>query len=133
VSANEAYPALLDVATKKKTDLPLPEEGKAAVGPMKFSPDGHFVYMATDSGGEFRRLARYDLERGKFKWLSDDIPWDVTDLEVDRRSGNVALAVTEDGASRLFLLSPKAEGDEMLRRELRLPLSIVSDLEFSPD
>jgi dipeptidyl aminopeptidase/acylaminoacyl peptidase len=132
VSANEAYPALLDVATKKKTDLPLPEDGKAAVGPLKFSPDGRFVYLATDSGGEFRRLAHYDLENGKYKWLSDDIPWDVTELEVDRHSGNVAFAVNEDGASRLFLLSPVA-GDELLRRELKLPLSIVSDLEFSPD
>lgn len=133
VSANESYPALLNVASKEKIDLPLPEDGKAAVGPLKLSPDGRFVYLATDSGGEFRRLARFDLEEGKYKWLSDDIPWDVTDLEVDRRGGSVAFAVNENGASRLFLLSPKAEGDELLRRELRLPLAIVSDLEFSPD
>lgn len=133
VSANESYPALLNVATKTKTDLPLPEEGKAAVGPLKLSPDGRFVYLATDSGGEFRRLARFELETGKYKWLSDDVPWDVTDLEVDRRSGNVAFAVNEDGASRLFLLIPKADGDDMIRRELKLPLSIVSDLEFAPD
>jgi dipeptidyl aminopeptidase/acylaminoacyl peptidase len=133
VSANESYPALLNVASKEKTDLPLPEEGKAAVGPLRLSPDERFVYLATDSGGEFKRLARFDLEEGKYQWLSDDIPWDVTDLEVDRRGGNVAFAVNENGASRLFLLSPKAEGDELIRRELKLPLAIVSDLEFSPD
>jgi dipeptidyl aminopeptidase/acylaminoacyl peptidase len=133
VSANESYPALLNVASKEKTDLPLPEDGKAAVGPLRLSPDGRFVYLATDSGGEFKRLARFDLEEGKYKWLSDDIPWNVTDLEVDRRSGNVAFAVNEEGASRLFLLSPTAEGEEMIRRELKLPLSIISDLEFSPD
>lgn len=133
VSANESYPALLDVLSKKKTDLPLPEEGKAAVGAMMFSPDGQFVYLATDAGGEFRRLARFDLETGKYSWLSADIAWDVTEVEVDRLSGNVAFAVNEDGASRLFLLSPSAEGDELLRRELKLPLAIVSDLEFAPD
>ncbi len=133
VSANESYPALLDVASKKKTDLPLPEPGTAAVGPLRFSHNGRFVFMATDSGSEFRRLGRYDLETGKHTWLSADIPWDVSELEVDRRSGMVAFAVNEDGASRLFLLSPVAGGGDMLRRELRLPLSIVSDLEFSPD
>jgi len=133
VSANESYPAMLDVSSKRKTDLPLPEQGKAAVSHLKFSPDGRFVYLATDSGGEFRRLARFDREQGKYTWLSADTPWDVTELEVDRRSGNVAFAVNEDGASRLFLLSPAAQGNELLRRELRLPLSIVSDLEFSPD
>jgi dipeptidyl aminopeptidase/acylaminoacyl peptidase len=133
VSANESYPALLDVATKRKTDLPLPEEGKAAIGPLALSPDARFVYVATDSGGEFRRLARFDLETGKYTWLSADIPWDVTELEVDPRTGNVAFAVNEDGASRLFLLSPAANDGEPLRRELKLPLAIVSDLEFSPD
>lgn len=133
VSANEAYPALLDVATREKTDLPLPEEGKAAVGPLRLSPNGRFVFLATDSGGEFKRLARFDREKGEYTWLSDDIPWDVTDLEVDRRSGSIAFAVNEEGASRLFLLTPKAESDELLRRELKLPLAIVSDLEFSPD
>ena len=133
VSANESYPALLDIASKRKTDLPLPEGGKAAVGPLKFSPDGRFVYLATDAGGEFRRLARFDLETGKYAWLTRDIPWDVAELEVDRRSGNVAFTVNEDGAMRLFLLSPVDDDGEPLSRELKLPLSIVSDLEFSPD
>jgi dipeptidyl aminopeptidase/acylaminoacyl peptidase len=132
VSANESYPALLDVPSRRKTDLPFPVPGQAAVGPMRLSADGQFVYLATDAGGEFRRLARFDLKTGQYKWLSDDIPWDVTDLEIDPRSNNVAFAVNENGASRLFLLSPAAEG-EVLRRELELPLSIVSDLEFSPD
>jgi dipeptidyl aminopeptidase/acylaminoacyl peptidase len=132
VSANESYPALLDVASKRKTDLPLPEEGKAAVGPLRFSVDGQYVCLATDSGGEFRRLARFDLESGKYTWLSDDLQADVTELEVDRRSGNMAFTVNDNGASRLFLLTPTAQG-MLLRRELKLPLSIVSDLEFSPD
>jgi dipeptidyl aminopeptidase/acylaminoacyl peptidase len=133
VSANESYPALLDIATQRKTDLPLPEEGIAAVSGLRFSPDGRWVYLATDSGGEFRRLARYDLETGKYDWLSADIPWDVSEVEVDPRTGNVAFAVNEDGASRLFLLSPAARGEGLLRRELKLPLAIVSDLEFTPD
>ena len=129
VSANESYPALLDVASGQRTDFPLPTEEKAAIGPMAFAPDGKSILIATDAGGEFRRLARFDLAMRKYSWLTDDISWDVSDLAVDVDSGQVAFTVNEDGASRLFLLTDH-EGH---RRELKLPLGIVSGIEFSPD
>jgi dipeptidyl aminopeptidase/acylaminoacyl peptidase len=96
---------------------------------MAFSPDGGSILMATDAGGEFNRLARFDLATKKYEWLTDDIQWDVVDIEVDRDSGQTAFVVNEDGASRLFLL-PR---DSSTRRELKLPLGIVSGLDFSPD
>jgi dipeptidyl aminopeptidase/acylaminoacyl peptidase len=129
VSANESYPALLDVATGQRTDLPLPTDEKASVGPMAFTPDGKSILMATDAGGEFNRLARYDLASRKYTWLTDDIQWDISDIDVDPDSGQAVFAINEDGATRLFLL-PKDGGQ---RRELKLPLGIVSGLDFSPD
>ena len=129
VSANESYPALLDVASGQRTDLPLPTAEKAAAGPMVFSADGKAILMATDAGGEFNRLARFDLATRKYEWLTDDIPWDISDIEVDHEFGQTAFAINEDGASRLFLL-PRDGG---ARRELKLPLGIVSGLDFSTD
>lgn len=128
VSANESYPALLNVETGHRTDLPLPTEEKAAIGAMAFMPDGKSILLATDAQGEFRRLARLDLTTQKYEWLTNDIPWDVTDIAVDVESKQVAFMVNEDGASRLFLLA-----DDNARRELKLPLGIVSGIEFSPD
>ena len=129
VSVNESYPALLDVASGQRTDLPSPVKDKAAFGPMAFAADGKSALIATDAGGEFHRLARLDLGSLKYTWLTDDIHWDVSDIAVDPVSGGVAFIVNEDGASRLFLLS-NVSG---MRRDLKLPLSIVSGLEFSPD
>ncbi|MEK6262487.1 MAG: S9 family peptidase [Planctomycetota bacterium] len=129
VSANESYPALLDVASGQRTDLPSPTKEKAAFGPMVFAADGKSVFLATDANGEFHRLARLDLASKKYTWLTDDIAWDVSNLSVEPTSGDVAFTVNEDGASRLYLL-PKGDGP---RRELKLPLGIVSGLEFSPD
>ncbi|MBC8115269.1 MAG: S9 family peptidase, partial [Candidatus Saccharimonas sp.] len=129
VSANESYPALLDVASGQRTDLPSPTKEKAAFGPMVFAADGKSVFIATDANGEFHRLARLDLASKKYTWLTDDIAWDVSNLSVEPTSGDVAFTVNEDGASRLYLL-PKGNGP---RRELKLPLGIVSGLEFSPD
>jgi dipeptidyl aminopeptidase/acylaminoacyl peptidase len=134
VSANEGYPALLDIhsPSPKPQLLQLPNGVKAAVGPLAFAQDGKSVYIATDAISEFRQLARLELATNEYHWLSDDIPWDVSSLEVDPHNGQVAFAVNEDGASRLFLLERNAK-DHKARRELKLPLGILSSLEFSPD
>lgn len=126
VSINESYLALLDVSTGKTTELALPRE-KAAIGGLAFAPDAKSVYLTTDALGEFRRLARLDLETKEYHWLTDDIDWDVNSVIVEPESGLVAFAVNADGASDLYIL----HGDR--RRKLPIPLGIVSSLEFSPD
>ncbi len=128
VSANESYPALLDLQTGQRTDLPLPSAGSSAIGSMAFAADGKSILIATDAESEFRRLARYDLETRKYKWLTEDIPWDVTDIAVENDSGLIAFTVNEDGATRLFLI-----GSNDVRSEFKIPLGIVSGIEFSPD
>lgn len=145
VSANESYPALFDLESKRRIDLPLPGKEKGAFGPMVFSKDGKDIYLAVDTEGEFRQLARLNIEQGKYEWLAPDIEWDVTDIEVDPESGRVVFAVNADGASRVFLLGdrvlpatdrvPVKPGDTKVtyeKTELNLPLGIVSSLEFSP-
>jgi dipeptidyl aminopeptidase/acylaminoacyl peptidase len=127
VSINESYFALLDVATRERTDLTLPDGQIAAIGNLRFAPDGRSIYITTDARGEFNSLARYDMATKEYQWLTEDIDWNVSDLEVHAESGQVAFAVNEDGASRLYLL----EGDTP--RPLPLPLGIVSSIEFSPD
>ena len=127
VSINESYAAILNVATGKREPLPAPGPLPAAFGPMKFSPDGRFVWLATDARGEFLQLARLDLSEGKYVWLTDDIPWDVDSLEVEPHTGTVALTVNEDGASALYLVQ------DGKRRRVDLPLGQVRGLEFSPD
>ena len=127
VSINESYPALFDVAAKKLEPIALPSDGPAAVGDAAFSPDGRSLYLTTDARGEFLELAKLDLESRKFSWPAGDLRWDVNDLEVDPKSGNVAFATNEDGASKLYLL------EDGQPREIDIPLGIVANLEFSPD
>lgn len=129
VSINESYPALLDVATGKKTDLPLPSAETAAVGAAMFSHDGKSVFIATDSGSEFRQLMKLDLATLKYEALTSDIEWDVAELDVHAKTGDVAFTLNEDGASRLCLL-PGGKGP---RKDLKVPLGIITSLEFSPD
>lgn len=129
VSINESYPALLNVKTGEKTDLPLPTKENAAFGPAVFSADGKSLLIASDAGSEFRRLARYDLATKKYDWLTDDIPWDIADLEVNDQSGDVVFTINEDGASRLYRIPRGTQA----RETIDLPLGIISGIEFSPD
>lgn len=127
VSINESYPALLDVGVGALQPLRLPSDAKAAVGALAYSADGRHVYLTTDARGEFLELARLDLASLEYTWLSEDIAWDVSGLEVDRRHGSVAFVVNEEGASGVYIL----ENDKP--RRLTLPLGVVGGLEFSPD
>ena len=129
VSINESYAALFDVEKKVRTDLPLPNEGKAAIGQLAFAPGGRAVYLTTDAGSEFLRLARLDLATRQWTWVSDGLNWDVDELTVHHDTGTVAFLINDDGMSHLFLWNP-ATGQR--RSEFRLPLGVVSGLEFSP-
>ena len=135
VSANESYLALLGIETRKRTELPHAAEGKAAIGATEFAPDGKSVYLASDATGEFKRLARLDLETKQYHWLTDDLNWDVNGLEIDREHNQLAFTINEDGRSRLFVMPamPPADRSKPPRRELTIPLAIAGSLEFSPD
>ncbi len=129
VSVNESYAALLDTETKERSDIPLPVEGKAAIGQLAFSPDGRAVYLTTDAGSEFLRLARFDLATRKWSWLSEGLNWDVDEFTVNPDTGRVAFLINENGTSRLFVWNPETDQ----RSEYQLPLGVVSGLEFSVD
>jgi len=132
VSINEGYPAIIDAQTGKKRDLALPGSEKAAIGAFKFTPDGKQAFIACDADSEFKRLGLLDLVSGKYEWLTRDIQWDVSSIEVDQDHGNATFTVNADGASQLYLLELQA-GGTWKRRELSVPIGIISSLEFSPD
>jgi dipeptidyl aminopeptidase/acylaminoacyl peptidase len=129
VSVNESYAALFDVEKKVRTDLPLPTEGKVAIGQVAFSPDGRAVYLTTDADSEFLRLARLDLATRQWSWLSEGLNWDVDEFTVNPDTGRVAFLINENGLSRLFVWTPETGQ----RSDYPLPLGVVSGLEFSID
>jgi dipeptidyl aminopeptidase/acylaminoacyl peptidase len=105
LSANESHLWLVDVATGEKKLLTTkggPE--KVAYENAKFAPDGKALYVTTDKGGEFLRLARFDLQSGEYKFLTDDIKWDVEEFDLSPDGKTIALVTNEDGISRLHLL-----------------------------
>jgi len=127
VSINESYPAILDVASGEKREIPSDAQPPYAFGPMRYSADSKSIYLSSDARGEFLQLARLDAETLKYTWLTKDIPWDVDDIAVDPRSGRVAFTVNADGSSALYLL------DNDQPKRMPVEPGVITGLEFSPD
>jgi dipeptidyl aminopeptidase/acylaminoacyl peptidase len=129
VSINETYPAVIDLPSGAKTPVPPPgaAERPLAFGDLAFTPDAASAYVTCDALGEFLRLAHVNLATYEYQWRSDNIPWDVSELEVNPTSGELAFTVNANGASELYLVAGQST------RRIALPLGIASSLEFSPD
>ena len=105
ISANESYLWLVDTTAGTKSLL-TPKGGaeKVAYGGAGFSKDGKGIYVTTDLGSEFQRLAYIDLATKQHKFLTDHIKWDVDEFDISPDGKTIAFVTNEDGIARLHLL-----------------------------
>jgi len=128
ISVNESYLWLVNVATGQKTLL-TPKEGteQVAYPSGKFSKNGKGLYVITDKGSEFRRLAYLDLSSRQPNFLTSHIRWDVEDFDLTRDGRRIAFLTNEDGISRLHLLETGT--DKELPAPM-LPVGVISGIEW---
>jgi len=105
ISVNETYLWLVDTSTGEKTALTPRQAGEqVAYGDARFSKDGKGVYLTTDKGSEFQRLAYFDLATRQIKVLTAGIPWDVDQFDLSHDGKRIAFTTNEDGVGVLHLL-----------------------------
>ena len=128
ISANESYLWICDAATGEKTLLS-PKGGKEQVsyGEARFSKDGKGIYVTTDLGSEFHRLAYIDLSTKKPTFLTSKIPWDVDDFALSPDGKTIAFTTNEAGLCAFHLLDT-ASGQE--KPVPQLPVGQISGLEW---
>jgi len=128
ISANESYLWVVDVAGGQKTLL-TPKEGgdSVAYGGAQFSRDGNGVYVTTDRGSEFQRLAYLDLATRRYHFLTSGIPWDVDEFDLSPDGRWIACVTNEDGVGVLHVIDA-ATGAE--RPIPKLPTGLISDVRW---
>ncbi|HEX9283699.1 MAG TPA: S9 family peptidase [Gemmatimonadales bacterium] len=130
ISVNQSYLWLVDVATAEKTLL-TPTQGNDSVayggGGAQFSRDRKGVYLTTDLGSEFQRLAYLDLATKHYRFLTTEIPWDVDEFELSRDGRWLAFVTNEDGVGVLHVINA-ATGVE--RRIPQIPTGLVSGVRW---
>lgn len=114
---------LVDLATGSERAL---TTAPARHFPADFSPDGRWLFLVSDAGGEFARPVRADLTTGTWVPFGPD-DHDVDDLAV--RAGTGVVSVNDDGRSRVWTFDP---GTLALTGEVDLPLGVASELELAP-
>jgi dipeptidyl aminopeptidase/acylaminoacyl peptidase len=129
-SAAESRLWRVDVETGEKTPIaPLGAE-HVSFGDARLAPDGRSVYVTTDAGSEYLRLARLDLATGRMTHLTDAIAGDVEDFAVSPDGRTAAVVVNEQGAGALHLLD-LATGKE--QPAPKLPPGRVAHLSWRPN
>jgi len=128
ISVNESYLWLVDVASGQKTLL-TPREAAETVAydGAQFSRDGNGVYVTTDRGSEFQRLAYLDLATKRYRFLTSGIPWDVDEFALSPDGRWIACVTNEDGVAALHVFNA-ATGAE--RGIPKLPAGVISDVRW---
>jgi dipeptidyl aminopeptidase/acylaminoacyl peptidase len=118
----------VDAASGEKTLLaPQPGSESVAFGDAKFSRDGKGIYLSTDQGSEFQRLAYLDLATKAYRFLTTAIPWDVDAFDLSPDGRWIACVANEDGVGALHVIDA-ATGAE--RRIPKLPAGLISDVRW---
>jgi dipeptidyl aminopeptidase/acylaminoacyl peptidase len=125
-SVNQSSLWLVDVARGEKSALTPVEGGDTVVySAARFSRNGRGVYLITDQGSEFQRLAFMDLATRRITPLITGIDWDVTEFALSWDGSTIAFVTNEEGVSRLYLLDTRTR---RARPVPRLPSGILGGL-----
>jgi dipeptidyl aminopeptidase/acylaminoacyl peptidase len=125
LSVNESYVWIVNVATGEKIALtPRGTGDQIAYSKARFSKDGKGIYLTTDQGSEFQRLAYLDLATKQTKIITPGTPFDVSDFALSYDGKKIAFVTDEDGISRLHILSTATA------HELPVPKLLVGVMDF---
>lgn len=129
ISVNETSLYLLSLERGERTRIAGGGPEPVAYQNAQFGPGGR-VFVTSDRGSEFLRLAALDPASGRETVLVDDLDWDVEMFDVARDGRTIAYAVNEDGTNVLYLLDV-AGGRS--RRVDGLPAGVMGGLSFHPN
>jgi len=131
VSVNDSRIHLLDLESGELTRIAGSETDPSRNLAGGFSEDGEGIYLLTDRGSEFARLAYQAIDASaEPQILSDSIDWSVSTAEKSPDGTSAAVVTNEGGVSKLYRL-------DLQRDELSpidgLPVGLINSLSFSPD
>jgi Tol biopolymer transport system component len=111
-SVHDSSLYLVDVATGAKQQLTR-EEG--SYGNVQFARNGKGLYLTTDRGSQFERVAFLDVTTKELTFLRPGQKWDAGELSLSEDGTRLAYVLNEDGFSRLVVT------DTETKQDMRLP------------
>jgi len=131
ISVNDSRIHLVDLATGESSRIAGSEEDPARNLAYAFSADGSAIYLGTDTGSEFNKLAYLELgsDAGP-QIVTGDIDWSVQGLTLNHARSAGVFATNEGGITRMYRFDP---ADRSYSAIDQLPQGVIGGAEFSPD
>ncbi|MBC8023216.1 MAG: S9 family peptidase [Burkholderiales bacterium] len=102
ISATEAYVWVMDAKSGAKKRITNPPKGETiAYDSPHFSKDGKSLFVLSDRGGEFRRLAVMPAAGGAERVLTAHLNFDVEQFEISFDANRIAFVTNENGSNSL--------------------------------
>jgi len=127
ISANESYYFILDLTSKKLTQIN-PTDEIISYGSAIFSKDGKGIFYSSDQNNEFKKLRYYEISTGKEKVLTEKIDWDVESIQLNKKGDLLAFTVNENGLSKLYLMQTK---DFKYQQVKSVPIGLIGGVSFN--
>lgn len=128
-SISESYCHLLDVETGKLQAVNLqsfPISYTAAI----FDQTGDSLFVVMNQDQEFLKLFYYDLSTKEVQLLTQNIEWDIEEIELSKDGKTLAFTANENGHWVLYLMNTKTFE---YRRVENVPVGLVYGLSFHED
>jgi len=123
-SVHDSSLYLFDVATRRKQLL---TAEKGSYSNVQFAKSGKGLYLTTDRGSEFERVAYLDLATRALSFLEPDQKWDAGGLQLSDDGRRLAWVLNEDGFSRLIVMDTETHKDLALPA---VPRGVISGLKW---
>jgi dipeptidyl aminopeptidase/acylaminoacyl peptidase len=115
---------LVDVASGSKQLL---TSEPASYSEAQFTKDGKRLYLTTDRGSEFERIAFLDLATRELTYPRSGQKWDASNLDLSADGRRLAYLLNEDGFSTLQVLDIQTKQDVAVPA---VPKGVISSLRW---
>ncbi len=129
LSVNQSRYHVVNVSSGSRALLVPDGRDTVAYGDARFSRDGRGVYLTTDAGSEFQRLAYLDLGTRRITPLTASINWDVEGFVLSADGRTIAFVANEAGISHLYLMDTRSR---RIRPVSRIPIGNIGGARWHP-
>ena len=123
-SVHDSSLYLVDVQSGAKQLL---TSEQASYGEVQYAKSGKGLYLTTDRGSEFERVAFLDLSTHELSFLRPGQKWDAGKLALSEDGRRLAYVLNEDGFSKLVVMDTETKRDLSLPA---LPRGVISGLRW---
>ena len=127
LSVTQSRLHLVDVSTGRQEELTPRVADTVSYALARFSRDGRGIYLTSDQGSEFQRLAYMDLATRRITPLTTNIAWDVEEFALSEDGSTLAFATNEAGVSRLYFMDTRTR---VVRPVAGVPSGVISGLRW---